>query len=239
MAALPAHQPSLYHCAACGDLLEGEYFTLIGRPDRFCSRCITTRPRCAACGSPLGAQHWRLHDGRLHCPACHATAIYNPDEALRIYNETVAGVIRQLGLTLNVGVAFRMVDAPTLERIRAEGGSSAPEGQSTLGLYKRQGHLRTIYMLYGLPRLTFRITVAHEYAHAWQGERCPLLNDEDLREGFAEWVAYHHLHWLGCTLAAERMITTAHPYRDVLDRMVELECRLGISGVIAFIKQAE
>jgi hypothetical protein len=220
-------------------MLAGEYYTLIGRPDRFCTQCITTRPRCAACGSPLGAQHWRLHDGRLHCPACHATAIYDAAEALLIYNETVAGVVQQLGLTLNVGVAFRMVDSPTLESIRAEGGSSAPDGQSTLGLYKRQGHLRTIYMLYGLPRLTFRTTVAHEYAHAWQGERCPLLRDEDVREGFAEWVAYHHLRWLGCTLAADRMITTPHPYREVLDQMLELERRRGIPGLIEWIKQAE
>jgi hypothetical protein len=239
MAVPAARHANQHHCAACGDQLEGEYFTLVGRPDRFCPHCIATRPRCAACGAPLGAHHWRLHDGRLHCPACHATAIYDPAEARRIYDETVAAVVQQLGLTLNVGVAFRLVDAPTLEGIRAEGGSSAPDGQSTLGLYRRQGHLRTIYMLYGLPRLTFRTTVAHEYAHAWQGERCPLLRDEVLREGFAEWVAYHHLRRLGCSLAAERMLTTPHPYRGPLEQVLELERRMGIPGVIAFMKQAE
>lgn len=217
----------------------GEYYTLIGRPDRFCTQCIETRPRCAACGSPLAAHHWRLHDGRLQCPACHATAIYDLAEARRIYDETVAGVIAQLDLTLNVGVAFRMVDMPTLEQIRATGSAPPPPGQITLGLYQRQGHLRTIYMLYGLPRLTFRTTIAHEYAHAWQGERCPLLRDETLREGFAEWVAYHHLRWLGCSLAAERMITTPHPYREPLAHLLDLERRLGTTGVITFIKQAE
>lgn len=187
----------------------------------------------------MGPQHWRLHDGRLQCGACHATAVYDPALARRIFDETVAAVGTQFGLTLNVGVAFRLVDAPTLEGLRAEGGDSPPEGHSTLGLYQRRGHIRTIYMLYGLPRLGFRTTVAHEYAHAWQGERCPLLRDDDLREGFAEWVAYHHLRWLGCMKAAERMLSAPHPYRPALDRVLALERRLGVPGVIEYLKIAE
>lgn len=235
--AAPRHDPN--HCATCGDLLTTGYYVLIDRADRYCPRCIATRPRCATCGSPLGAQHWRLHDGRLQCGECHTTGVYDPAVARAIYNETVAGVIAQFQLTLNVGVAFRLVDAPTLEGIRAQGGDSPPEGHNTLGLYQRRGHLRTIYMLYGLPRLTFRTTVAHEYAHAWQGERCPLLRDEELREGFAEWVAYHHLRWLGCTRAAGRMLTTSHPYRTALDRMLALERQLGMAGVVRHLTTAE
>jgi len=226
-------------CATCASPLTTGYYLLLDREDRYCPTCIATRARCATCGAPLGDTHWRLHDGRLQCGACHATAVYDPGLARTIYDETVAGVIAQLGLTLNVGVAFRMVDAPTLEGIRAQGGDTPPAGHNTLGLYQRRGHIRTIYMLYGLPRLIFRTTVAHEYAHAWQGERCPLLNDDELREGFAEWVAYHHLRWLGCTRAAGRLLSGPHPYRDALDRVLELEHRLGAAGVIAYIKKAE
>lgn len=235
--AAPRHDPN--RCATCGDLLTTGYYVLIDRADRYCPRCIATRPRCATCGAPLGAQHWRLHDGRLQCGECHTTGVYDPAVARAIYNETVAGVIAQFQLTLNVGVAFRLVDAPTLEGIRAQGGDSPPEGHNTLGLYQRRGHLRTIYMLYGLPRLTFRTTVAHEYAHAWQGERCPLLRDEELREGFAEWVAYHHLRWLGCTRAAGRMLTTSHPYRAALDRVLGMERQLGMPGVVRYLTTAE
>jgi Protein DA1 len=158
--------------------------------------------------------------------------------ASAIFDETVTGVVAQLGLTLNVGVAFRLVDAPTLEELRS-GGAPIPQGLTTLGLYQRRGHLRAIYMLYGLPRLGFRTTVAHEYAHAWQGERCPLLRDEELREGHAEWVAYHHLRWLGCTKAADRMVSSAHPYRPALDRVLTMERRLGIAGVNEAMKRAE
>lgn len=241
--ALPAPQerqrPGPDTCAACGDLLTGGYYTLVGRAERYCPRCIATRPRCASCGAPVGAQHWRLHDGRLQCALCHATAVYDPDLARAIFDETVAAVTAQLGLTLNVGVAFRLVDAPTLEGIRSDGGPPPPEGHNTLGLYQRRGHIRAIYMLYGLPRLAFRTTVAHEYAHAWQGERCPLLSDDELREGFAEWVAYHHLRWLGCSRAAERMLTAPHPYRPALDRVLAMERQLGAAGVIEALKRAE
>lgn len=232
-------RPDLDRCATCGRALTSGYYILIDRDDRYCPACIATRPRCATCGAPLGDAHWRLHDGRLQCSACHATAVYDAGLARAIYNETVAGVAAQLGLTLNVGVAFRMVDAPTMEGIRAQGGGAPPAGHNTLGLYQRRGHIRTIYMLYALPRLGFRTTVAHEYAHAWQGERCPLLSDEELREGFAEWVAYHHLRWLGCGRAAERMLASQHPYRPALDRVLAMEGRLGAAGVIEALKRAE
>jgi hypothetical protein len=232
-------RPNSTTCASCGGPLGEVYFVLIDRPDRYCADCIASRPRCATCGAPLGDRHWSLHDGRLQCAGCHATAVYDPAEARRIYDETVSGVVSQFGMGLNVGVAFRMVDAPAMEAIRAEGGDGPPEGHSTLGLYQRAGHLRTIYMLYGLPRLGFRTTVAHEYAHAWQGERCPLLRDETLREGFAEWVAYHHLRWLGCDLAAQRMLNAPHPYRPALEQLLGLELRLGATGVIEYMKRAE
>jgi len=65
-------------CAACGALLTGGYFFLRDREERYCPACIADRPRCDACSAPLGAQHWRLHDGRLLCARCHSTAVYDP-----------------------------------------------------------------------------------------------------------------------------------------------------------------
>jgi hypothetical protein len=233
---MPSHSEL---CAICGRSLSSGYYTLNNQPERYCPHCIATRPRCATCGAPLGDRHWHLHDGRRQCATCHATAIYEPAVARAIFDETVSGVVAQLGLTLNVGVAFRMVDAPTLDGIRFEGEARPPVDTITLGLYQRRGHVRAIYMLYGLPRLAFRTTVAHEYAHAWQGERCPLLRDHELREGHAEWVAYQHLRWLGCGKAAERMLSTPHPYRAALERVIELERRLGVAGVNRYLTTAE
>jgi ribosomal protein S27AE len=193
-------------------------------------RCAQERPRCASCGAPLGMRHWRLHDGRLLCDRCNSTAVYDPAEAHRLYDETVAAVVAQLGLNLRIGVVFRLIDAPSLARIRSENG--AHDDEPVLGLYHRYGRTRAIYMLYGLPRLTFRTVVAHEYAHAWQGENCPLLDDEALREGFAEWVAYRHLSYLGCHKAAAEMLASSHPYRPFLEQMLAIERRAGPAGVL-------
>lgn len=156
----------------------------------------------------------------------------------------MAGVATDLGLILHVGVDFRMVDVPTLNALRTSGKASPPDQGTdtnlrTLGLYVRKGHTRVIYMLHGVPRLIFRTTVAHEYAHAWQTEYCPLLQDEVLREGFAEWVAYQHLIWLGATRAAERMLVAHHPYRPFFDHVLRMEQQLGRDGLIRTIQQAE
>ena len=225
------HTPDLTRCAACGAPLWGGYYTFDDRPERYCPRCIAGARRCDACAAPLGREHWRLHDGRALCPRCHATAVYDVAEAQRLYEETVAAVTVQLGLRLQAGVVFRLVDAPALEQARREGGAIDAE-QKTLGLYQRNGAVRMIYALYGLPRLTFRTVVAHEYAHAWQAERCPSLDDLALCEGFAEWVAYRHLLFLGCTAAARRMRAAMHPYRPLLEQMLALEADGGPAAVI-------
>lgn len=231
-------RPAQDRCAACGAPLTSGYFYLRGREERFCPSCIASRPRCDTCSAPVGDQHWTLHDGRVLCMRCHATAIYDPVLARDLYEETVGAIVSQLGLTLRVGVEFRLVDAPALARVRAGAEDGHPADEKTLGLYQRQGHMRVIYMLYGLPRLLFRTVVAHEYAHAWQGEKCPLLDDDGLREGFAEWVAYRHLLYLGCTKAAGRMLNSPHPYRPLLERVLALEAQVGPAGVVEHILAA-
>src|SRR6266545_118387 len=186
------------------------------------------RDRCAACGRLLTHGYFFLRDrSDRYCPECIA--------ARQLYDETVAAVAAQLGLALRVGVEFRLVDAPTLTNIRAEGSGEHTADEKTLGLYQRQGRLRAIYLLYGLPKLLFRTVVAHEYAHAWQAESCPLLEDDSLREGFAEWVAYRHLLYLGCTRAAQRMLASSHPYRPLLEQVLALEERVGPAGVLQHI----
>lgn len=221
----------------CGRELTGRFYFVHGQPDRYCETCITTRPRCDSCAAPVGAQHWRLHDGRIQCGRCHRTAVYDPAEARALFDETVRSVAAQLGLVLHQGVEFRLVDAPDMARARSLGAPLNPAEQ-TMGLYQQQGPIRAIYMLYGIPRITFRMVVAHEYGHAWQGEHCQILENETLREGFCEWVAYRHLLYLGCHKAAQQMLTSNHPYRPMLEYVLALEQRVGPRGVIAHMKTA-
>ncbi|GAB4110652.1 MAG: LIM domain-containing protein [Roseiflexaceae bacterium] len=226
------------HCAACGDLLSGIYFALPDRPERYCEHCITTRPRCDACGAPVGEPHWRLHDQRVLCNTCHTTAVYDANEARHLFEETVGAIIAQLHLELREGVAFRLVDAPLMAQIRAQASDGHPADERVLGLYQRRGDVRAIYMLYGLPKLLFRTVVAHEYGHAWQNEYAPRLQDDGLREGFAEWVAYRHLCYLGCTKAARHLLTSQHPYRPLLEQVLEIERQHGPLGVLEHLRRA-
>ena len=227
------------HCAVCGVTLRGVYFYLPDRADCYCEPCMTTRPRCSCCAAPVGNDGWTLHDGRIQCAVCHRTAVYAVDEATALFDQTVRALAQHPGLIVRVGAAFRLVDAPTLIGLAAQGGIVSADNQHTLGLYHRQGRLRVVYVLYGLPKLLFREVVAHEYAHVWQGEHCPLLNDHDWREGSAEWVAYRHLLHLGATKAANRLRTADHPYRIGLDQCLALETQVGVRGVLTALRTME
>lgn len=229
-------------CDACGQPIERVYYTLEGRPERYCATCIATRPRCNNCGVPVGNNGWQLHDGRYQCRQCHERAIYDPTVARQLFDEIVQTLHTTMGLVLRVGVEFRLVDAPTIAEVRHAAQQQQPSDAASehlLGLYVRQRHSRAIYLLYGVPRLTFRTTVAHEYAHAWQGEHCPLLESTMLREGFAEWVAYHYLLTLGARRAAERMLHSNHPYRPLLEHVLQLEVQLGAEGLLRYMRTAE
>lgn len=234
-------QPSRYstHCAVCNELLRGVFYYLPDRPECYCEGCITTLARCTSCAAPVGADGWTLHDGRVQCATCHRSAVYDVAQANMLFEATTHALQEYPGLHLRVGAAFRLVDAPTLLTLAQAGGIVAAADQHTLGLYHRQGRLRVVYVLYGLPKLLFREVVAHEYAHVWQGEHCPLLNDHDWREGFAEWVAYHHLLFLGATKAASRLRTNDHPYRIGLDQCLALEAQVGVRGVLEALRTME
>jgi hypothetical protein len=114
-----------------------------------------------------------------------------------------------------------------------EPGSEADlDPNRTLGLYARRGMRRGIYVQTGLPRLLFLQVAAHEYAHAWQGENCPMLKDTLIHEGFAEWVAYHLIGYYGYSLGQQRMLARDDLYGAGLRWALETENRLGLAGVI-------
>ena len=224
-------------CACCGRTLIERYMYLFHRPERFCEQCWATRPHCGSCGIPVNEHGWKLHDGRWQCVRCHTTAIYDPHKAHALYTATVQALAQHPGLVLRVGVTFRLVDQPTLQ---GYGHFTATDATPRLlGLYRWERRTRIIFVLYGLPLVTFREVVAHEFAHAWQKEHCPLLSDEAWIEGFAEWVAYRHLLSLGASKAAERLRLPQSPYAALLERCLHLEQQHGVDGVLERIRRLE
>lgn len=224
------------HCATCGRLLNHVYYFLADRPDCYCERCMTTRPKCSTCAAPVGDDGVQLHDGRTQCAACHRSAVYDPVMASTIYADVVQALRQHPGLQVTIGAAFRLIDAPAMRDLAQQAGMG---DQHTLGMYVRQGRLRAVYALYGLPRLLFREVIAHEFAHVWQGEHCPLLHDFDWREGFAEWVAYRYLRHVGANKAAERLKNADHPYKVGLHMCLAIEEQSGVDAVLQAIRTIE
>jgi len=242
------------HCHLCGRRLRGRAWVYAPNnvadgpwpePNRrqtivICRQCQETSPRCDVCGMPMGANHVRLPDGRRICARCHQTAVYDPARAQALFEHVAHTVTDQLGLGLNVGTDFALVDHQHLQRLAGEASSAIHDEQDkVVGLFVRKGRKRVMYLLSGLPQILLTQTIAHEWAHAWQGENCPLLQDPLVREGFAEWVAYKTLQVMGAVKKMALMEQQNGLYGEGLRKMLELERRDGVSSVIAFCRRAE
>ena len=247
---------SLKVCLACGRPVKGRYYSFDG-VGPYCAECRRSRPPCDVCGAPLTQEYWQLSDGRLTCATCHATAVYSPEAAAGLYDEIKAVVAGDLDLRLNIPTGLALVDRNQLRQVIEQqlapgnGGRSAArlaqppppsdarplpvhplDADNTLGLYARRGMRRGIYIQTGLPRLLFLQIAAHEYAHAWQGENCPMLRDPLIHEGFAEWVAYRVVSHYGYERGLERMRKRQDIYGDGLRWALDLEQRFGPPSVV-------
>lgn len=170
-------------CKGCGETLIGLSYSYNGSSDKFCERCHLG-DHCSACGEPLGEGGWDLPDGRHSCDACQKTAIHDMAEAQRILRRIETILRRDLNMTLRRPYQFELVhkDNPDLQ-------ITSPVKNNELGLFVLRGEEARIYILSGLPAGLYYETAAHELAHAWQAENCPLEQDQKIREGFAQWVA--------------------------------------------------
>jgi hypothetical protein len=229
------------HCHICGRRLWGKAwgYALSDKPDEqalvVCRDCHQNAPRCDICNLPMGERHTSLPDGRRICARCSQTAVYDSGQAQTIFERVVGVVTDRLGLKLNVGTDFALVDPEHLRRLAVESGRETKrfpaDPSNVVGLFIRKGRKRVMYVLSGLPRMAFIHTVAHEWAHAWQGENCPLLNDPLVREGFAEWAAHKTLQVMGQPMD---MIMSGRDdvYGEGLRKMLHVEQGQGISGVL-------
>jgi len=243
-------QESLRFCLACNRPVSGKYYEFDGNGP-YCKDCYRNRSPCDVCSAPLTDEQWRLSDGRITCAQCHSTAIYFPAEADRLFFDVKQLAEQALGIKLNVPTGLALVDRNQLREVirqQKEGnnksdtrhlGNDALDPERTLGIYARRGMRRGIYIQTGLPRILFLQITSHEYAHAWQGENCPIQSDLLLQEGFAEWVAFHVMGYYRYTKYQERMLTREDNYGRGLRWMLEKEAKLGEAGVIEICRKLE
>ncbi len=200
-------------CAGCTLPMTG----FLGGDETYCSRCLGSAPRCAACGLPTPAGYWtvagadgfycgtciqdaprcascvrpvldgRILDERFFCADCRPGLVNDGETYHRGYDRVLALASDRLGLEIRRPPSLIVESVASLH---AEEGRSYPRGR-LCGLYQRDGTGRsTIRVLTHLGWIRALSVLAHEIAHAWQAENCPSDQGIRLREGFAEWVAW-------------------------------------------------
>jgi len=185
-------------CSSCQQPILGEFYTIEGLSGHFCRKCYEERPHCDACGKPVASSGRTLSDGRTICAECDASAIRTSAEALRLARQAIALLSQELELHVEQPFDLALVDRRQMASATGnKGGGGSQSGSKTemkeMGFFNSrllpESPRPTILVMSDLPEAAFLETFAHEYAHLWQFERNPGLEDAYLREGFAQWVA--------------------------------------------------
>jgi hypothetical protein len=231
------------YCNHCGGALVGSYRVYRRRDGSsrlvLCEACAARAQPCAACGLPLVEPPHRLSDGRPLCAACRASAQDDPAAARLLYEQVIAIVEGQLGLRVHRRPGFGLYSRADMRLLEQtvqppppRPGAPALPGH-LVGAYIKLGRRREIVVETGLPRLLMGKVIAHEYAHAWQGENCAFLADAQLSEGFCEWVAWKVLGALGAADVQQALADATGFYADALRRVLAIEASGGAAAVLA------
>lgn len=243
-------QEALPNCANC-DTPITEAYRIIGiEKTPFCDPCMNRFPSCYFCYAPVDPQSGgkTLRDGRKLCGKDVKEAVFSAQRARELYALSVQEVIAALGSRLKLKTPVKeihLVDVAGL--VKASGGSyhtAAVADGRLLGLtrlvFKARGQERwsepaAIYLLDGVPSQRFVTVCAHEYAHAWHAESHPnyLRLSREMREGFAEWVAYRSAQHAGRnSQVATLLLPSSNIYYSGLQKFLALEAKSGVEGVL-------
>jgi hypothetical protein len=235
----PACAVQTPRCAACHCAIYASYFEDPVSGAIYCEACQNRGPRCGVCGCAAGVGARLLHDGRHICASCDSTAVYEPGRAEELYRHVIQLAEQTLGLRVNLLPLLLLVDrGQMLSALRQAGLVEIDHPDLVFGLYIRRGRRRVIYAESGLPQIMLIQVLAHEHAHAWQGENCPLLHDLLPYEGFAEWVAYKTLMAMRAVKKAALMEARGDLYGQGLRMLLDIERTRGPAGVICICRQA-
>jgi len=195
----------------------------------FCNDCFHTTA-CFCCGLPCGPVHRRLSDDRIVCVHCYKSALLAPRQLAPVYETTLKFFRKKLKMKLKDQPRLKVVDTRFMQKTF----NCSPY---TWGIYANIEAEETIYIISGIALDKSHTTLAHELTHFWQKRNCPRDQTLELIEGFAEWVAYQ--------LAQDQKLKRAmlgirrngeEPYRTGFEKMCRLETRLGVKGVIKYVK---
>lgn len=225
-------------CSSCGQAVGERGYGRTGEYEIFCAACFNQRERCLSCGRPVAGKIWQLAAGRRLCDRCHQSSVVDDREAHVLFDQVIRWVFEDLGLRVFRRPALALVEGSELDKLTAAIPSPLRHGQShLLGVFQRHGRERTIWIQRGLPALAMVKVIAHEYGHGWQAENAPFLSDQELAEGFCEWLSYQIFGLMDSPIEQRRMRAAASFYGDALRRILAVEANEGRAGVIAALRR--
>ena len=173
-------------CAHCGEkkFVSVQVKNGKGNPVPLCYECAIL-PRCEYCGLPSET----VSGGGDHlCRDCAKDCIKEKAEAEKVMKDVRQVLTAKFKMTSKHKIIYEL-------GTRRELNLEADGEHNELGWFDpktiRNKPQYTIRILTGLPRDVFRSVGAHELAHDWMDETLPHLMDKpEIREGFAEFVAW-------------------------------------------------
>lgn len=184
-------------CDVCGGVIEGQYLLNFWgnayHPEHlgqilqcdFCNRLIVGQ---------LVKGTVRLPDGRHLCGHCRPSAVTSAGKARELMLD-VAEHLENYGLVVDPGrIELALVDQDSLSYL-ATGRSDDTKGFTDYTVKKNLfGQVRDetihVYLLYGMPEVQMKSTIAHELTHVWQFTEGRLDQDRVLSEGSANFVSF-------------------------------------------------
>ena len=219
-------------CAACNKRIIGRAVYNRTNETHYCEHCFEYLPHCTACGGAVGDNGKKLIDGRFICAQCDKTAVYEFATANNLYRRVVAIMSYHLAMRLKSYPTLMLVDRNQMLRLLKQVSvQKTDKPEQVFGMFVQRHKKREIYIQSGLPQILTIEVMAHEYAHAWQGENCPRLQDPLIIEGFAEWAAYRVLTLLAAGKKAALMEERTDIYGQGLRWMLGLEREGGTAAV--------
>ena len=188
-------------CVVCGrHSPDGSYFN--GDKRNFVCPACANGPRCCSCLLPC-KDYTRLDDGRCLCTRCGQNAVFDSEDAEKVFQDIRNLMKKDLGISTDHRINFTLTDIGTLKSCSE---NSSPGQEQGVFIFKTsientvtnkgvvvksvvKERVSSIMALYGLSRGKFIEVIAHELAHDWMQENYPDIQDLRVKEGWAEFIA--------------------------------------------------
>ena len=130
---------------------------------------------------------YKYSDGRYICGYCNSTSINNSKQSKKIFDE-ILNYYKKIGITdFPKDIPVYVVDRDRLENVAEKRITKSTKGYTksefTLINNIRVSSEYSIFILYGMPELEFKGTLAHELLHVWLNENNIKMSESNT-EGF-------------------------------------------------------